>query len=126
MAFRIPATALRFIAAVCGLALLAIVLMIEILSALGGWSPGPALAVFVVGAPSGMLLFFARTGRRSWPSALVVPVLAIVQSASIVLAVHAFPHSGNIQIASSIAIPWFVILAVYLARRTSGTVPVRA
>lgn len=40
------------------------------------------------------------------------PILAIVQSASICVAVVAFPHSGNIQIAAAIGVPWFVILAV--------------
>jgi hypothetical protein len=105
--------------AASGLALLALVLFIEIMSAHKGWSPGAAILAFAVGAPCGMLLFFARTGRRSWFSALVVPVLTIVQSVSISLAVTAFPHSNNAPIAASITVPWFLIIAVYLARRTS-------
>ena len=116
---RLKAMLLRFVSALCGVVLLAAVLLIEILFADIGWRSGIVMAFLALGAPCGMLLFFARSGRRSWLSALVVPVLAIVQSTSISIAVAAFPHSGHMHIAASIAVPWLVALAVYFGRRAA-------
>lgn len=107
---------MRPAAALVGIALLAPVLFLEMFSGDVGWTPGLGLALLLVGGPCGAFLYFARTGRWSWGSLLVVPLLALAQAAAVLSSVARFPHSPAAHLASAVAASWLVALTVHTAR----------
>jgi hypothetical protein len=103
----------RSVAALCGLALLLPLLMVEVLASKSGWTPGFLLALFLVGAPCGLLLYFARTGRWALGSVLVAPVLVLVQSTAVLFFLGRFPHSPAIYMTSSVIAPWLAVVPIH-------------
>jgi len=106
--------ALRVLAAVCALGLLAPMFVIQLFPGHTGWSPGIVLGLFAFGAPSGVLFNFARSGRCAWRAGLVLPLVAIAQSVSVLAAVAAFPHAPAIHIGAAITASWLVVLTAYV------------
>ena len=115
--------AMRAIAALCGVVLLVPIFVLQLFPGHTGWSPGIVLGLLVLGGPSGLLLYFARTGRRAWPAAVIIPVIAIVQSASVLAALAAFPRSPAMHMTAGVASSWLVILSVHALRlsRNAGS-----
>ena len=103
----------RSVAALCGLALLPPLLMVQVVESRFGWTPGFLLALFLVGAPCGLLLYFARTGRWALGSVLVAPVLVLVQSTAVLLFLGLFPHSPAIHITSSVIASWLLVVPIH-------------
>jgi hypothetical protein len=70
-------------------------------------------AFMLIGAPCGALLFFARTGHWAWGPVLAVPILAAVQSVSVLTALPAFPHSPAMHVAAALTTSLLFILAIH-------------
>jgi len=105
--------AMRVVAALCGIALLAPLLLLEMFMGDTGWSPGIVLGVIAFGAPCGLFLYFARTGQHSWYAGLVPPLVALAQSAAILAAVANFPHHPGAHLVSGVVASWLVVLGVW-------------
>jgi hypothetical protein len=63
-----------------------------------------------------LLLYFARTGRWSWGSALFLPALDLVQSAAVVNSLALFPHTRAAHVTAAVAASWLLVVVVHLVR----------
>jgi hypothetical protein len=110
--------AARALAMICGCLLLALTFWIQVFLTEAGRGTGHLTAtflchltaLFLFGFPCGVLLNFARTGRRVWLAGLVVPALAIVQDVSVLVALRISPHSRISHALLSVAASWAVLL----------------
>jgi hypothetical protein len=109
--------ALRTLAAVCALGLIAPMFLIQLFPGHTGWSPGLVLGLFAFGAPSGVLFGFARSGSCSWQASLLLPLVAIAQAVSVLAALEAFPHDPAIHIGAAVTASWSVVLTGYALGR---------
>ena len=103
---------------ICGCLLLALTFWIQVFLTEAGRGTGHLTAtilcnlaaLFLFGFPCGVLLNFARTGRRVWRAGLVVPALAIVQDVAVLAALRIPPHSRISHALLSVAASWAVLL----------------
>jgi hypothetical protein len=111
----------RLISGLFGLALVFVVLMVELLASKSGWTPGFMLALLLTGAPCGLLLYFARTGRWALASVLVAPLLVLVQSITVLFFLGLFPLSPVIYITASVFASWLVVVLIHGIRLNHET-----
>ena len=102
--------AARALAMICGCLLLALTFWIQVFLTEAGRGTGHLTALFLFGFPCGVLLNFARTGRRVWRAGLVVPALAIVQDVAVLVALRIPPHSRISHALLSVAASWALLL----------------
>jgi hypothetical protein len=102
--------AARALALICGCFLLTLTFWIQVFLTESGRAPGHLTALFLFGFPCGVLLNFARTGRRVWLAGLVVPALAIVQDVAVLAALRIWLHSRINHAVLSVAASWAVLL----------------
>ena len=106
----------RTAAALAGLGLLLPTLFVQVPLSEPGIDPAvlPALLLFAV--PCGLLLYFARTGRWHWGSALFLPLLDLVQSAAVLASLALFPHTRAIHVTATVLASWLFVAGLHLVR----------
>ena len=116
MASLRPKILARAAAALVGFGLLLPALFVQVPLSEPGIDLGVFPALLLFAAPCGLLLYFARTGCWRWGSALFLPLLDFVQSATVLAALALFPHTRAMHVAATVLASWLFVGGFHLVR----------